>query len=90
MASREFTDATGVSWTVWEVQPQQLPPKLAKLTGTAEERRRPWLTFAAASGEKRRLVPIPDKWLTCSEFELERWCMRAVPVPPAPMRRERD
>lgn len=74
----------GVHWSVLEVQ-----PVIAQQT-TSAERRRPWLVFESDEGEKRRLVPVPDQWLDCSEFELERWCMRAIRVPPAPQRRELD
>lgn len=56
----------------------------------SSERRRPWLVFESDEGEKRRLVPVPDSWLECSDFELERWCMRAIRVPPAPERRQLD
>lgn len=96
-SSREFTDSVGVAWTVVRVEPQALSPTLERIQrntaarlGDTEERRQPWLVFHSADGEKRRLVPVPQDWLTCSAYEIERWCMRAVLVPPAPARREQD
>jgi hypothetical protein len=35
-----------------------------------------WLCFEA-SGEKRRLSPIPLDWMRCSELQLERYCQAA-------------
>lgn len=90
MASREFTDSHGVAWTVWSVTPTEMSSALTRLSGLTGERRVPWLVFQSAEGEKRRLVPIPDEWLECDEFTLERWAMRAERVPPAPARRSRD
>ena len=67
----------------------EVQPVIAQQTLTSE-RRRPWLVFESDEGEKRRLVPVPEDWLEVSDFELERWCMRAIRVPPAPERREID
>jgi hypothetical protein len=40
--------------------------------------------------DKRRLSPYPPDWRSMSAFEIERWCMRAIAVPPAPERRAED
>lgn len=90
MASREFTDSHGVAWNVWSVTPTEMSSALTRLSGLAGERRVPWLVFQSSEGEKRRLVPIPDEWLECDDFTLERWAMRAEKVPPAPARRSKD
>ena len=84
-----FTDTVGVTWTVREITPSPTPPKMLKVLG--EDRRRGgWLLFWSDEGEKRRLSPVPQGWDRLSRFELERWCMRATRVPPAPARRAAD
>jgi len=86
---RNFTDARGVEWSVWEVKNPSVPPKLAALLGP-DRRRAAWLVFEAPTSEKRRLSPYPDDWRTISDEELERCCEQAVRVPPAPARRVVD
>ena len=86
---REFTDSVGVTWTVREITPGPMPPKLLAMLG--EDRRQGgWLLFLSADGERRRLSPVPAAWAELPDFELERWCMRARRVPPAPERRAED
>ena len=88
-AARAFVDSVGVAWTVREVTPLPLSPALERrLAGV--ERRRPWLLFESEEGEKRRLSPVPESWRELSDFVIERWCMRAKRVPPAPERRAED
>ncbi|HEY2065971.1 MAG TPA: hypothetical protein VGG84_08410 [Gemmatimonadaceae bacterium] len=87
--SRTFVDSVGVEWTAREIAGPELTGKLATLL-EHDRRRGGWLVFESADGEKRRLVPYPLDWRTISDFELERWCMRAVRVPPAPSRRAED
>jgi hypothetical protein len=87
---RSFVDGEAMEWTVREIQSHALPERLAQLLGNADRRRSGWLVFESADGEKRRLSPFPDDWGTVTAFELERWCMRAVLVPPAPARRKED
>ena len=48
------------------------------------------VVFESSEGAKRRLAPYPPDWRTVSTFELERWCMKAAHVPPAPARRAED
>jgi hypothetical protein len=86
---RAFTDSLGATWTVREIKPGPMPPKLSQLLG--EDRRRGgWLLFVSEQGEKRRLAPVPDAWAALSPQDLEGHCMRARRVPPAPARRTED
>ena len=87
--SREFVDAVGLSWTVREIASPQLTGVMARVL-EHDRRRGGWLVFESEEGEKRRLSPYPPDWRTMSTFEIERWCMRATHVPPAPARREQD
>jgi hypothetical protein len=86
---RAFTDSMGMSWTVREITPGPMPPKLSQVLG--EDRRRGgWLLFLSDAGEKRRLSPVPDGWATLKDSGLEALCMRGRRVPPAPARRVED
>jgi hypothetical protein len=85
-----FVDAEDMRWEVREIRSHDLPERLAKLLGDQERRRAGWLVFESSDGEKRRLSPFPPDWKTITDFELERWCMRAIRVPPAPARRRED
>ena len=89
ITSRAFTDSVGVDWTVREIGNPTLPRTLEKLL-EKDRRRGGWLVFESSEGNKRRLSPYPPDWRTVSAFELERWCMKAVHVPPAPARRAED
>jgi hypothetical protein len=40
-----------------------------------------WLCFESSSGEKRRLVPVPDGWDIASADKLWMWCRAAAEVP---------
>jgi hypothetical protein len=87
--SRVFVDAVGLEWTVREIASPTLTGAMAKLLAN-ERRKGGWLVFESSEGEKRRLTPYPPDWRTMSAFEIERWCMRATRVPPAPARRAED
>jgi hypothetical protein len=89
ISSRTFTDTVGVTWTVREIGSPSLTATLEKLF-EKDRRRGGWLVFESAEGDKRRLAPYPPDWRTVSTFELERWCMKATRVPPAPARRAQD
>ena len=89
ITSRSFTDSVGVDWTVREIDSPTLTQTLAKVLKT-DRRRSGWLVFESSEGDKRRLAPYPPDWRTVSMFELERWCMKATHVPPAPARRAED
>jgi hypothetical protein len=86
--SRSFVDSVGVEWVVREIATPKLSGALSRLL--AHDRRQGgWLVFESGD-EKRRLAPYPPDWRTMSTFEIERWCMRASRVPPAPARRAED
>ena len=89
ITSRSFTDSVGVNWTVREIGSPTLTRTLEKLL-EKDRRRGGWLVFESTEGDKRRLAPYPPDWRTMSTFELERWCMKAAQVPPAPARRAQD
>lgn len=89
ITSRAFTDSVGVDWTVREIGSPTLTQTLAKVLHM-DRRRSGWLVFESSEGDKRRLAPYPPDWRTVSMFELERWCMKATRVPPAPARRAED
>lgn len=86
---RSFVDSVGVEWSVREISSPSLSGTLAKLL-EHDRRRGGWLVFESDEGEKRRLTPYPPDWRTMTAFEIERWCMRATTVPPAPARRAQD
>ena len=88
-SSRQYVDSCGVEWTVREISPMTLTTPVARML-ERERRRSGWLVFESVEGEKRRLAPYPPDWRSMSAFEIERWCMRAVRVPPAPARRAED
>jgi hypothetical protein len=87
--SRRFVDSCGVEWTVREIASGTLSTTVAKIFEN-DRRRSGWLVFESNDGEKRRLAPYPPDWRTMSAFEIERWCMRSIKVPPAPARRAED
>jgi hypothetical protein len=87
--TRSFTDAVGVDWPVREIGTPKMSQVLSKLL-EHDRRRGGWLVFESIEGEKRRLAPYPPDWRTVTPFELERWCMKATRVPPAPARRAED
>jgi hypothetical protein len=87
--SRSFVDIDGLEWIVREIDGPSLAGTLAKVLEN-DRRRGGWLVFESAEGTKRRLSPYPPDWRAISEYELERWRMRAMPVPPGPARRAED
>jgi hypothetical protein len=87
--SRTFVDSVGVEWTVREISSPSLSGALAKML-EHDRRKGGWLVFESTDEAKRRLAPYPPDWRTMSVFEIERWCMRATSVPPAPARRAQD
>jgi len=54
MGLREFDDANGKRWRVWETVP-------ARTEGLGNEFRAGWLTFDNGV-ERRRLAPVPEAW----------------------------
>lgn len=80
---RQFKDANGTSWRVWDVYPQQshtqrssADPNSAFSAFPSQQLRDGWLVFEC-DNEKRRLAPIPPEWETCEACVLEEFCGRA-------------
>ncbi|HYD55195.1 MAG TPA: hypothetical protein VEA99_21340 [Gemmatimonadaceae bacterium] len=88
-APRRFVDCVGTAWTVTEIRPI-LDVAAIGLFQPHPERRSGWLLFESDEGERRRLAPFPTEWRDISQFELERWCMRALRASPLENRRHGD
>jgi hypothetical protein len=70
MPYREFQDAAGRSWEVWEVNPESSERSEAELhPGVPQTLTGGWLAFQCKS-ERRRLAPIPQGWCDCNEEQL--------------------
>ena len=96
MAYREFHDATGSKWRVWDVYPQFLDRRGSQnrreQDRESEDRRdlsrvhvspglaEGWLCFEREEEEKRRLAPIPRDWVIATERQLADYCAAAAPV----------
>ncbi|MGQ0715250.1 MAG: hypothetical protein ACT4PJ_16245 [Gemmatimonadaceae bacterium] len=79
MALREFSDADGRRWRVWDIRPDQLHGA-TRAEDYLQSMIHGWLAFEpAGGGEKRRLSPIPPGWDSASEAELEKMLERAEP-----------
>jgi hypothetical protein len=89
LVPRAFTDCLGATWSVREITPGPMPPKLRQMLGS-ERRAGGWLLFLSDSGAKRRLAPVPKGWAGLSDAELEVLCLRARRVPPELERRSDD
>jgi hypothetical protein len=76
MSTRRLQDRYGVVWLVWQV----LPGTRGR-TGTPvpEDGAEGCLTFECDS-EKRRVRPIPPRWMEYSDDELRAMCRMAAPV----------
>lgn len=72
MPLREFRDADGIEWRVWDTTP---------LAGAVYDERLKagWLTFESAQ-TRRRLAPIPAGWGEMSPEQLEAICRAAETV----------
>ncbi len=81
MASRTFTDRSGVLWTVWDVVPGTHSPQPAHLAALPEEMAGGWLCFESAS-EKRRMFPVPPEWERLADDKLEILLRAGIPVAP--------
>jgi hypothetical protein len=77
MPLREFTDSTGRRWRVWDIRPEQMHAA-TRAEDHLQNVINGWLAFESANGdEKRRLAPIPAKWESATEGELEDMLERA-------------
>jgi hypothetical protein len=72
MAHREFTDAEGSPWQVWDTRPRSKAEVRPRYAGG-------WLSFESA-GERRRLHPIPERWEEVDDDTLRAWLATAEPV----------
>jgi hypothetical protein len=68
---REFIDAAGARWKVWNTVPTT--------GGVAGSMRLGWLTFES-DRDRRRLAPIPTDWEEASVAQLRSLCSRAEPI----------
>jgi len=74
-SARDFTDSNGLRWTVREIIPEmRVSERRTLLTRPGYENG--WLSFRS-QGMSCRIAPYPGSWRTISDYELERWCMKA-------------
>lgn len=78
---REFTDADGVHWRVWDVNPSIHERPSRALKDVLRHVPDGWLAFET-EGQRRRLHPIPPEWEVADAETLARLCARAAPVLP--------
>jgi hypothetical protein len=72
MPLREFEDRHHVKWRVWDVRPESHFRPEERSAHLAQFYPSGWLVFEApASGQKRRLYPIPRGWDGLAEAELD-------------------
>ncbi|MFL5386323.1 MAG: hypothetical protein ACJ8GN_27715 [Longimicrobiaceae bacterium] len=84
MASRAYTDSSGVEWLVWEVTPgQHTRPARRSVSALPDELAEGWLCFESGMG-KRRFYPVPPEWETLADDKLEILCRAAVAVDARP------
>jgi hypothetical protein len=74
-STREFVDDSGRRWAVREIIPETRPTVHRTLL-TRPGYENGWLSFRCAS-LACRIAPYPEDWRTISDYELERWCMKA-------------
>lgn len=74
---REFTDADGVGWVVWNVQPDRAG---ARARFVSPDLAHGWLCFQSVRGDRLRLKPTPPNWATWSETALRQALQHAQPV----------
>lgn len=74
-SSRDFIDSNGLRWTVREIVPEmRRSDRRTMLTRPGYENG--WLSFRCEA-LSCRIAPFPASWRTISDYELERWCMKA-------------
>ena len=79
MALGRFDDRNGEGWQVWRVVPGS---SVLERSGWMEgEYRNGWLCFESlATGERRRLAPVPENWESLPSERLELMCRVASPA----------
>jgi hypothetical protein len=78
---REFLDAAGKEWRVWEVKPgaSGRPTNPERYLG---EYFKGWLAFECLGDEARKRLPdYPTEWFRMTEADLDQLLPRAVDVP---------
>ena len=81
MASREFTDRSGVVWRVWDVHPTSLHPS-TRGEDYMGEFADGWLAFESPRERRRFPAPYPSRWMEFDLPALETLCKGARPVSP--------
>jgi len=93
MTHRKIKDGVGRAWDVWEVYPSAVEQRMSGEhpavpgDGAAREKREVrirvpsglqdgWLAFQSGL-DRRRLTPIPERWVTLDDEELVRLLARA-------------
>ncbi len=74
---RVIDDATGITWSVYEVKRQNTASD--RWSHLPEEFANGWLCFES-DFSKRRLMPVPPRWEEYSDEELSRLLTTAHPV----------
>jgi hypothetical protein len=78
---REFADAEGKEWRVWEVRPGSSGRK-ANPERYLGEYFKGWLAFESLEGDVRKRLPNhPADWFRANDAELQRLLPRAIEVP---------
>jgi len=67
MPIRQFTDANGIIWRVFDIHPDPASDEVAAMS---PELVNGWLLFQCAA-QRRRLAPIPTDWELATNEELE-------------------
>jgi hypothetical protein len=82
VAVREFRDSRGRNWRVWEVTPETIYPRTKEEDYLAAMYSSGWLVFETkAEDDKRRLYPVPIKWSSLPDDDLEVLLEKADIVP---------
>jgi hypothetical protein len=84
---RSLRDLDGVTWRVWAVLPVSLEPHRIFDPATGRERlplppelAAGWLAFESATGERRRVGPLPHGWEDLGDADLLHVLGRATAV----------
>jgi hypothetical protein len=80
MASREFTDSSGVVWRVWDVTPAHLHP-ITRSEEYMEPYAGGWLAFESRFEKRRLVAPYWGRWHEYDLKQLEALLDAATPVP---------
>ena len=85
----EFADESGTMWTVSEIARLDFSERVMALL-PHPERRRGWLLFESALGERRRYTPIPESWRELPARRLQECLSKAVTATVIEQRRAED